>query len=193
MTRWRRVLAVVMAALVAGCAINTEGDARLVQDDDVPFGLLEELDASTLPAPGGASQASTVYLVNEQDLLVPVMRSTASRDSASIVEALGDLTADEVRLGLRTLLDDDGTDPLVLDVGISRGVATADLAAAFLDLDGETQVLALAQLVLTLTSLPGVGQVAVTTENAPTDVPRADGTTTSDAVAAIDYSELIAP
>jgi spore germination protein GerM len=191
-----RPIAVVMllGSLTAGCATDTEPDARLVPDEDVPFGLLDEVDTPPPTANGDAAQQSTVYLVNEDDLLVPVVRTTPRRDPGDVVALLdGDLTAAEVDLGLRTLLDDDGDAELVVDVVVGRGIATIDLAAAFLELDGETQVLALAQLVLTLTSLPGIGQVAITTSGAPADVPRADGTTTSDPVAAADYSELIAP
>jgi spore germination protein GerM len=184
----------VLGLLLAGCATDTQRDARLVDDEEVPFGLLDHPDASPPTADGPAAQESTVYLVNEDDLLVPVVRSAARRDPGAIVDALsGDLTEAEVRLGLRTLLDSDGETPLVIDVAVARGIATTDLAPAFLELDGETQVLALAQLVLTLTAQPGVGQVAMTTNGVLVDVPRADGTTTSDPVAAVDYSELIAP
>ena len=73
-----------------------------------------------------------------------------------------------------------------------RGVAQVDLAAEFAELGSDRQLLAIAQLVLTLTSRPGVGQVAFTLDTAPIDVPRADGTITSDPVTRADYASMLA-
>lgn len=192
---WRGLATLpAIALLLAGCATATQDRAVLVRDDDVPFGLLDELDPVPRAAVDVTGERRTVYLVNDEDLLVALERPVLRTDPDSIVaELAGDLTDEEVGLGLRTLLDSEEQLPFVLDAEIDRGVATIDLAPSFLDLQGEAQVLALAQLVLTLTSLPGVGQVAINVAGVPAEVPRADGTTTSEPVAAIDYAELVAP
>ena len=83
------------------------------------------------------------------------------------------------------------TGDLIGKVEVSGGIATVDLRPAISDLGADEQLLAVAQLVCTLTNRPGVGPVAFTLDGAPVDVPRADGSLTSGVVSRDDYADLL--
>jgi hypothetical protein len=73
----------------------------------------------------------------------------------------------------------------------ARGVARVDLTAGFAQISAADQALALAQVVCTLTSLPGVAQVLFTLDGEPVDIPRADGSLTNEPVSRLDYRVLL--
>lgn len=188
------VAAAAAALALAGCAPATHDSARVVADDEVPFELLEPAAPATTTSSAVPSRTGTIYLVDDEGLLVPATRQMARIDADSLLDELAaEPTESEVGRGLRTLLDSEDEAALVLGVNVGRGVATVDLGPEFAELDGDSQLLALAQLVFTLTGQPGVGQVAFTIAGSPVDVPRADGTTTGDPVTADDFASLIAP
>lgn len=179
--------------LPVGCGPSAQDQARVVSDEQVPFGLLEPADPAPPPRQDDRTVTTTIFLVDKGGMLVAVPRPVERLNDRTL---LGQLAAEpneaELALGLRTLLSSDGDRPLVLDVDRRRGVATIDLGPTFVNLDGEDQLLALAQLVLTFTAQPGVGQVAFTLDGAPIDIPRADGTTTGDPVTRDDFVALVA-
>ena len=73
---------------------------------------------------------------------------------------------------------------------VARGLATVDLDAAFGELAGTAQLVALAELVYTATGRPGVGQVVFSLDGQPIEVPRGDGSLTSEPLTRSDYPEL---
>jgi spore germination protein GerM len=80
----------------------------------------------------------------------------------------------------------------VRDVELRGGVATVSLTRGFADMQADAQLLAVGQLVCTLTARPGVGQVRFTLDGADIDVPRQDGSLTAEPVTRDDYRDLIA-
>ena len=68
---------------------------------------------------------------------------------------------------------------------------TVELGASFVDLPPIEQRLAIAQIVLTLTGLRGIGQVVFTRDREVTGVPLPDGILTSAPVAAEDFESLL--
>ncbi len=83
-------------------------------------------------------------------------------------------------------------DPLAIrSIVVSAGVATVDLSAAVTALGGDDQLLAVAQIVCTLTALPGVGQVSFAVEGVPVEVPRGDGSLVAQPVSRDDYTSLL--
>ena len=193
MRRSRVLLATVSASLlVAACGPSSESASRRLDDAAVPFGLLNPDDPTTTVSTVVAPFTTTIYLVTSDQRLMPVERPVSELAVGAVVSRLSaEVTPDDSAAGLRTVLASDGGEPLVTNTGLQGGVVTVDLGPAFLDLDGTTQVLALGQLVLTLTSLPGVGQVAFTVEGIPAEVPRADGTSTSDPLVRDDFISAI--
>lgn len=194
MRRMAGAATVLMAVwLSVGCSPSAQDQARVVSDDQVPFGLLEPADRAPPPRQDDRTVTTTIFLVDNPGMLVAVPRPVARLNDRSLLEQLAaEPNEAELARGLRSLLSSDGDRPLVLDVDRRRGVATIDLDQTFVHLDGEEQLLALAQLVLTFTAQPGVGQVAFTLEGAPIDIPRADGTTTGDPVTRDDFVALVA-
>jgi len=71
------------------------------------------------------------------------------------------------------------------------GVAIVQLGAKFPELPPSEQSLGIAQLVLTLTDRPGIGQVSFSLNGQPTDVPRADGSLDRGPLAHDDYRTLL--
>jgi len=187
----RRLLLLLFVAALAGCGVPTDDRAETM--DDVPFGLLDpqasEPAETAAPPEGPAVQ---IYLVDPSGLrLVPVERRLGEGE-ASLPDVVDVLltgpTRAERRQGLTTaFVDDDavGSSDLV------GGVASVDLTQQFTVLDGPTQRLAIAQMVLTLTGRPGVGRVAFTLQGQPIDIPRGDGTLAQGSVARDNYRELL--
>ena len=77
-------------------------------------------------------------------------------------------------------------------VDTSRGIAEVDLAASFGDIRSREQILALGQIVYTLTGQPGIGGVRFTVEGKEVTVPLSDGTLSDDPLSRDDF-KAIAP
>jgi spore germination protein GerM len=135
------------------------------------------------------SEIVTVYLVLDNQL-VPVEvrrpRPVSLADALTVLAKGADLP--EAPAGTRSPIRPD----LITGVSAARGVATIDLAPPFSDLLGQDQVLAVAQLVLTVTGRPGIGQVTFRLGGKAADVPRADGSVKKGNVTRDDYQALLA-
>lgn len=201
----RRITPLTALALLASCAIADSGAFEPIPDASVPFDLSSPAETrpivtTTVPEEIDAGEGvdgeillepvDLYYVVGSR--VVRVQRQLASpATSAQALAALGEAPTDDPSLvGMRSALPRD----LPLDVEVGRGVARVDASRSFLDgLSALDQRLAIAQIVLTLTSRPGVGQVVIAVEGAPVPVPRGRG----DVVAAgtpltfDDYASLV--
>lgn len=188
----KRLLIAILLVLTAACGVPTSDQAETM--DDVPFGLLDaqasEPAESEAPAEGPAVQ---IYLVDSLGLrLVPVERRLGEGEASlpDVVDALlNGPTRAERREGLSTAFVDDNV--VGEDTNLVGGVASVDLTQQFTVMDGPTQRLAIAQMVLTLTGRPGVGRVSFTLEGQPIDIPRGDGTLAQGSVSRDNYRELL--
>jgi hypothetical protein len=182
-----QVASCLVAALLAGCSIAAEDDAHRLPDADVPFDLLEP-GSTTVPAPEPQVGTAALYLVQD-GRLEPVFRevpANATPEEVLLALADGPDTAEQAA-GLTTALADGSG---IGEVDTARGVATVDLQPSPGDLSSGEQVLALAQIVFTLTAQPGIGRVAFTISGEPVEVPDGSGALTNDPVAREDYAEL---
>lgn len=186
-----RIAAVLLAlttlsGLVA-CGAPPEPTAQAVDDTSVPFGLLDR-DAPPLLTPTGqdTERASLCFVRGDK---LAVIDTTLERPAnpTTVVDALVEPPKD-AGASLRTAI---GPPPLVAGIRLEAGVAEIDLRPAITDLAGDEQLLAVAQLVCTLTNQPGIGTVSFTLEGAPIDVPRGDGSLTSAPVSRDDYRSLL--
>lgn len=165
-------LPVAMAALVAmaGCSVPVDRSARVQPDDGVPFRLLDA-DAPTLLAPPAETSTDAHLCFVRGRMLVTVVKPIApSATAVDIVRALASPPSEPP--GLMTAIADEES---VATVNVSGGVAQVDLSQSVASSGSEAQLLLVAQLVCTLTALPGVGQVAFRLEGAPVEVPIPDG------------------
>jgi hypothetical protein len=179
--------AVLTAAVgVGACSVQTEERAQVQDDAGVPFGLLEE-DAPPFLPPVSGTDEERVSLCFVGDGVLAIVESALEPpvDLSDVVIALAEPPDAE---SLRTAL---GDPQLVADVELNAGVARVDLLPAITTLGGEDQLLAVAQLVCTLTERPGIGLVTFTLEGAPIDVPTGDGSLTSEPVSRDDYTDLL--
>lgn len=191
-SRARAARGAVLAAVAlaaAGCGVTAEDGATLADAEDVPFGLLDPAPAVESPLEGATGTAVPVFLVRpDGPQLVGVARLAPSGALSSRLDVLAEgPTAAEEASGLRSALP--GPEA-VTSVELSGGVAGVDLSRDFTELSGSDQLLAIAQMVFTLTERTDVARVGFTLDGEPVQVPRGDGSLTSDPVARADYADL---
>jgi hypothetical protein len=172
----------------ASCAVDGERRAQVVDDESVPFGLLEP-EAPRLVPPSSAfiTESAEICFVHDDELVIESISLSPPIKPADLVTALSSppVGGDE---NFRTAV---GDPPIVRGVRVAAGIARVDLAPAVSNLGGDEQLLAIAQLVCTLTGRPGVGQVSFTLAGAPVDVPRGDGSLTDRPVSRDVYRDLL--
>lgn len=183
-----RLALLPLAALA--CGVPTDSNPRTVPDNRVPFGLLDAGTTSTSSAGATATSTTasiTVFLV-DGDRLTAVPRNVPApaTPEKALGVLLGGVAPEEVARNVRTALDAAaGT-----SVTAANGLARVELGTALPGTAGREQILAVAQIVYTLTALPGVDAVAFTFSGRPVEVPSGDGTLTSGALRRSDYASV---
>lgn len=182
----------VLAFVLAGCGIPSQAEPGVIERTSVPFGLLDPGHR-----PHGASDAdtdealATVYFVKAK-MLFGVKRGVATGPMTSQAAAvLAALTAgpdpDEQSRGLSTAVPPS----LHLNVAQFRNrQITLDIASEPSGVTAAESPLTVAQIVLSLTSLPGIDKVRLTRDHQPIEAPLADGSLTSVPLTARDYNLL---
>ncbi len=180
------VLLPVLVALVSlsACGVPKHNSATETDPTDVPFGLLDE-NSGVDPRNQLGSRDVVVFLAKNNRLV----RAPRKLAPPVTLERLLDVLAQgptraEVADGTRSALPDDETFESVELIG---GTAFVDLTGPFTQLSANDQVLALAQIVWTLTARPGVGLVQFTRQETAIEIPRADGSLTSSPVSRDEY------
>lgn len=177
-----------LAVLAAGCAVPAQDGARRVRDEAVPFALLDpQAPPIVPPASGLSSEPVALCFVRDGRLVVVSHEIGAPVDLQAVLDALAAPPADAGPL-LRTAL----TEPSVVgEVRLLGGIARVDLLPEISALPADEQLLAVAQIVCTLTGRAGVGQVSFTLQGARLAVPKGDGSLVSSPVARDDYAGLM--
>ena len=192
-----------LVVVLSSCAVPSNGSYQQVSSADIPFGL--DAPQTTIPQttttvsdltsteslPIAVSEPIDLFFISNSRI-IKVQRNVASPANpsqalSSLVE--GPSTSPEF-VGLRTALPTTFT----AKVDVTRGVAQVDATRAFLNsLSGLDQKLAIAQIVLTLTSRPGVGQVLFSVEGKFISVPRGRGDSVASRIAVTfdDYASLV--
>lgn len=174
----RRALLVLAAAAVvvgSGCGIPTDAQPRALPRDAVPFGLLDPSTTTSTVAPAPvAGQPAQVFLV-QGERLVPVERQVPGPlDLDDVLRLLlAGPTAEEMQAGVHTAI--------APPAGVARAwkegaVARVELNEWFGDVEGQQQILAIAQIVFTATALDGVDAVEFQLRDRPVEVTAGDGT-----------------
>lgn len=199
--RRRIAVSLCSALLLAACSVPKSGPFETISNDDIPFGL----NAAQTTAPQSATETTvanpdppgTVYEMVDLYFIRNATVTKVQRSMISPLDANGALAAlteglidDSMTLGMRSAI------PASLEarVDVDRGVATVNATRAFLNsLSAVDQRLAIAQIVLTLTSRPGIGQVVFYVDGKAIAVPRGRGDLSSagDAVTFEDYANII--
>ncbi len=185
--RWTHDLALVCAVTVlAGCGVPVENGARPVPAERIPEGLLAS--DTTTPTEPDDRESIDVWLV--RDGLLVASRHEIERPvtaQRALDELLSGPDEDEQSRSLRSAIPDAA---VLVSAEVSGGIARVELAASFSDIPAGDQVLAVGQIVLTLTDLRGVGLVAFSVADGPIAVPLPSGESSGEQVSRDDYVEL---
>lgn len=192
----RRSALVLAAAVLAltSCGVPTGGTPRTVDNDDVPYRLLEPATPSPSSSTGEGvpTRAPVVFWVDDEDLVPEATDEACSERSDSLVEKLLRVLStgpseDARAQGRSSVLPTDfGLELITLDDGTAQvGIEpTTSLSA-------EQLPLAVAQIVMTVSSAPGVRSVVLLDNGTPVRVPLPDGVLVDRPVTPADYREFL--
>ena len=182
---------------MSACGVPTGGGTRTIDAQSVPYGLLKDRQPSSGATGSSAGPGQTrrqIALVTDEAGVRLVRRDIAQGSTAITAGLLlhqlqaGPTDAERQR-GLESAVSA-GTDLRV--VGWRRGVL-------YVDVSGEPNPapdrlpLAIAQIVLTAGSVPGVRAVLFEHDGTPVQVPLLDGSLTSAALNSQEYQRLVDP
>lgn len=175
----RSIVALVLVAVcLASCGVPADDAPRFIDEEAVPFDLLEpgtdRPPMTQVPPP--QSQRINIYLVAD-DTIAPVERAVT--DGSDLQARLAALQAgptdEELASGLQSAIDRT-TGSLT---GVRDGaLVTVRLPETFAAIEGPDHVLAIGQVVYTVTELDGVDGVVFELSGERVEVPTADGTLT---------------
>jgi hypothetical protein len=182
------MLVVVFVMVIAGCRVPDDGSPREIPEDQVPFDLLSEpttAPPSTSPVP---TAETMIYLVQGDHLvgvkrLVPVPVNLGSALSALVQGA----RPDESARGISSSVGPQASD---VTSQIEGATAVVNITDSFLGIGAREQVAGFAQIVYTLTEIPGVENVRIHLNGQPASVPRGDGSATTDPLTRDTYASL---
>ncbi len=162
----------LVAVMLFGCGIPVEERARPLPADMIPSSLPAQGPAASSASGDRGAASADVFLVRNSRL-VRVGRQPWDPPllEGAIAALLRGPTATERADGVRTAL----TRPVRLAGAVAAGVPLIDVTGSLADVEGEEQILALAQLVFTLTALPSVDGVSFALDGRPVEVPTGDG------------------
>lgn len=185
----RRLLVVLLIAVMgAGCGVGAENDAHPV-DLTVTSGVLNRAAGRSPAAADPDAVALSVYLVRD-NRLVHVTREAPPAPShveAVVTAAIDGPTPPEARAGMWSAIPP-GTS--VRSSHLQDGLVTIDLSSDLAAIGGRDEILSVAQIVQSLTALPGVDAVLFLLDGAATSVPRADGVLDAGPITAADYADI---
>ncbi len=186
-----KVLALGLTVMlaVAGCSVGAEESAHRL-DLEVDRGVLTTPNGDTqIPEPD--SIALSVYLVRD-NRLVHVTRELTNRGSSSlesvVTYAIAGPTAPEARSGIWSAIPP-GTS--LISTQLQDGVAEIDLSSDFAAIGGTDEILAVAQIVWSVTALTDIDSMVFLLNGTPTSVPGAGGVLISGPIDEDEYRELL--
>lgn len=187
-------LAVGVALVSTACGIPFEDEASPLTETQLPDGLRPS--SSTVaeqeePAAPADLEPVDVWFVRDDRLVASRHRiEPPTTPDRVVAELLTGPTDAEQNRALRSAVPDAA---VVTSVSVAGGVATVNLAPEFADIPASDQVLAVGQLVLTLTDQRGIGRVRFAVDEAQIAVPLPTGESADQSVSRDDYISLAAP
>jgi len=202
----RRVIGLLLVFTIASCGVPRSSKVVEISKAELPTELNQQPTTTTTtttvaedasaketqqPASEVLSEPVELYYISDDRLVATTQSIVSPATISQVLAALiaGPPTGDN-GLGLRSALPTD----LNAEIDISKGVAQINTTAELLtELSPIDQRLAIAQLVLTFTRRPGVGQVIFTVDGQNVAVPRGRGDLAKPGttVSFDDYSSLI--
>ena len=192
----------ILALALASCGVPEEGRFIPIGQSQVPDALVvttTTASTTTTVAIAPENTSTTVadvlydsvelYFVSANRVVRSERRIVSPATPTQVLDTLlAGLDAQTESAGLRSALPRG----LTATIDVRRGVAKISSTAPFLsELEPSDQRLAIAQLVLTLTRRPGIGQVIFSVDGVDIQVPRGGGDLTAPG-AAVTYDDYLA-
>lgn len=186
---------VALLLLVAACGLPGDGAVSRVDDDSVPYGLLDADGSSSADTDGPAAQGPgpVIFWLSPGDRLLPSATDTTCDQPVEVVveSLLGELAA-----GPTSEAREEGRSTAIPP---ESALLLADLAdgRVEVDLQSETSIsaerlpAAVGQIVLTMTSVAGVDSVTLVSDGGTVPVPLPGGALTDEPVTGEDYAVLV--
>ena len=173
----------LLTVLVAGCGFPTQGSSSKVVAEEPPSLITE-------PEGGRPSlETVSVWFVGNERLEPGSRRLESPADAGSVLATLlAGPSPSEVERGLRSAIP---AAEMLVGVTVSAGRAEVQLASDFLDIPAGDQVLALGQIVFSMTDLRGVGRVRFLIDDEPVVIPLPSGDSSQDSVSRDDFEALV--
>jgi len=181
MRRLRPFRISALCVVLASCAVPKSGTVDEISSNDIPFGLNSPETSApatttsvvlTSPLTGSTFEQADLYFVDGSSLERVRLEIPSPTDLQGVFAALIAGLPDPAHTKVKTLLPVDFA--AVIDA--EGGVANVNAKRVYLDsIKPNEQRLAIAQIVLTLTSQPGIGQVTFSVGGKAIGVPRGRG------------------
>jgi spore germination protein GerM len=185
MTTARMSVLVTVLLTLAACGVPAQQEAHPVT---LPRRALDVAPSSAAPEPMG-EVAQVLCLVRDNRLVQTVRRVDAPQNPQQQLDQLvAGPTSSEQMQGLSTAL---ATTALVVNLPGRQSIAAVEVSEAGEGTARSDEVLAYGQIVCTLTSRADIAAVAFLRGGESLQVPRGDGTLSSQPLRAGDYRSLI--
>lgn len=178
-----RLSVLLLSIALSACAIGSESSPRRI-DADPGRNSNNEVASNDATTGIGRIHLQRTDSAGESSL-VAVQRDVPVDASAILIALFEGPSAEEQQAGLRSAIPR-GTELRSVRF-VATGTLRADISAAIFDATGDDLVSAMAQIVLTLSDIDGVEQVAVTVDGRETEWPRGDGTLVSRPLTPFDF------
>jgi spore germination protein GerM len=182
----RRMASTIIALAVLACGVATDPEP-VPFDDEVKAAVAAALTPPPTASPVESGRLVDLYFIAGERLVA--LTRTVRDDPAAVVKALIDGPgATAVNLDLRTAIPPATRVRAVL---VTDGTARVDLSADFTAVGGQEEIFAVAQIVVTLTTLPEVDGVIFAIDGADVAVPTGDGSVVDSPLTPRDYQALL--
>lgn len=175
------LFSLILTVVASACSVNSASEFVEVDQSEIPFDLsAPETTATTTTVPiatqttvaGAAYEIVDLYFIKNNQLLNVQLEIGGPTNPQNVFAALIAGLPDPAHSKVTTLLPTN----LTAIIEVQGGVANINLQSGILDsLTPSQQRLAIAQISLTLTSQPGIGQVTFSVNGKPIGVPRGRG------------------
>lgn len=185
----RRLLLLALGATltVQGCGVGPEASPHRLDPRTVPFGLLAPATTTTTTTQVAESPV-VIYLYGTQRL-VPVRHTVPSPPRLTdVLKELG--TGPSTAESTQGITSPISTAAPLRLLSLRNEIASVQVPASFEALGGQDQIVAAAQVVFTLTGLPGVTGVELLVDGQPTQVPTGNGSLSQGPLTRADYKAL---
>lgn len=184
MKRWLMLL-LPLSMMGVGCGVPLDDEARRLSPERVPYNLLDP-NPLARPEPVRAGVPSLVYVVKGDRLRAVPLLVPFDTEPVNVFDLLDAAVARVI--DARSVLQPGDVVAATLD---DEGLVTVDVDPTLLQLPATEQVLAIAQVVLTMIEQPAVTGVVFTAGGQPLSVARTDGSIISGPARRADLADLV--